>query len=78
MWSLAARTITLSEGATVIDDEFRRVPSNWTRIDLTVAWQVTHWASELGCTEEELRALVESAGGMLKDVRELLDWRRRG
>ena len=62
----------------MIDDEFRRVPSNRTRIDLTVAWQVTHWASELGCTEEQLRALVESAGGMLKDVRELLDWRRRG
>ena len=58
-------------------NDYRRIPSNRTRIDLGVSWQVTHWASELGCTEKELIALVDSAGVMLSDVRELLEWRRR-
>ena len=57
--------------------EHRRIPANGTRIDLGVSWQVTHWASELECTEIELVALVKSAGVMLRDVRDLLDWRRR-
>jgi hypothetical protein len=60
-----------------VDDGLNRVPAERARIDLRRSGDITYWLAELGCTEKELRDLVRVVGVMVKDVRELLEWRRR-
>jgi hypothetical protein len=59
------------------DDGPTAEPDDATRIDLRVPRQISYWLAELGCTEDELRDLVAVVGVRLKDIRELLEWRRR-
>jgi hypothetical protein len=42
------------------------------RIDVSQEWQCRYWSRELGVTSDELKAAVQEAGPVLKDVREQL------
>jgi hypothetical protein len=37
-------------------------PRDMSRISLEEEWEVRYWSKDLGCTPEELRKTVESAG----------------
>ena len=61
----------------MVDDRPTAQANDATRIDLRVPRMISYWLAELGCTEDELRDLVAVVGVRLKDIRELLEWRRR-
>lgn len=47
-------------------------PRDSLRIDLSRDHDVRHWSAELGVTEDELRAAVQSAGNRVENVRQRL------
>jgi hypothetical protein len=51
------------------DDTSRRGPPDPSRINVNQDWELRYWSRELGVSEEELRRAVQSAGVMVKDVR---------
>lgn len=59
------------------DDLNNRGPQDRNRINVNESWEVRYWTKELGCTEEELRAAVTSAGVSVDKVREYLKQKKR-
>jgi Protein of unknown function (DUF3606) len=51
------------------DETIESAPTNRFRIDIDDHDDVTYWTKELGVTEEQLRATVQSVGVMAVDVR---------
>lgn len=47
-------------------------PRHW-RINLQESWEVAFWAKELDCSEQVLRAAVETVGDRSLEVREFLE-----
>ena len=46
-------------------------------VNLHESWEVTFWAREFGCSEQDLRHAVERVGSRAGDVRAYLDERHR-
>ena len=51
------------------DDLGNRGKQDRDRINVNEPHEVTYWTKALGCSEEQLRAAVKSAGVMAADVR---------
>lgn len=51
------------------DDRTNRGPADAARINVNEEHEVRYWTKALGVTEQKLRAAVEAAGVMAKDVR---------
>ncbi len=49
-----------------------QAPRHW-RINLQEDWEVAFWSKELACSEEALRAAVETVGDRSREVRDFLD-----
>jgi hypothetical protein len=54
------------------DDTTNRSYQDQLRINIEEPHEVRYWTQRLGCTEEELRKAVASAGTVAKDVRTVL------
>ena len=54
------------------DDTSDRSRQDQLRININEPHEIRYWTQRLGCTEEELRKAVASAGTMAKDVRSAL------
>jgi len=57
------------------DDKTNRGPADRTRINVNEDYELRYWTTELGVSEEQLRAAVKRVGPMVDDVR--ADLRRR-
>jgi AraC-like DNA-binding protein len=57
-------------------DEMLHAQDYW-NVNLGEAWEVSFWAREFGCSEEELRHAVEHAGSRAGDVRAHLEVSRQ-
>ena len=56
------------------DDTTLRSGLDRTRINLSQEYEVRYWTNTLGCTEDALRAAIQSAGSSdVEKVREALD-----
>jgi hypothetical protein len=51
------------------DDLTKKGPQDRSRINIHEAWEVEYWCRELGCSHEELVAVVKLVGVMAADVR---------
>ena len=54
------------------DDLSNRGAADRARINVNEAHEVRYWCKELGCTEAELRSVVQRVGVMAADVRRAL------
>ena len=51
------------------DEQIESAPADRFRIDINDNDEVSYWTKELGVSEEQLRATVQSVGVMAVDVR---------
>jgi hypothetical protein len=54
------------------DDLSKRGPQDASKISLSEPWEVQYWTSQLGCSEQELRAAVKAVGNGADAVRNFL------
>ena len=52
---------------------FESVPALRSRIDMSNPSEVTYWAKQFGCSQEQLRRAVEQVGESSAMVEQLLD-----
>jgi hypothetical protein len=57
---------------TMADDLENRGPQDRSRISLSEPWEVKYWTTQLGCTEEELRAAIEKHGNSAQTIKDVL------
>jgi len=54
------------------DDPNIQGPEDRTRVNLSQDYEIRYWTKRFGCTADELRAAVKSAGPMAADVERAL------
>jgi hypothetical protein len=50
------------------DDRSKRGPADAARINVNEDYELRYWCERFGCTPDELRTTVKSAGPMVTDV----------
>ena len=55
------------------DDLTKQAPCDLSRVNVSEPWECGYWYRHFGCTEDELRAAVETVGPLVDKVREHLE-----